>query len=123
MKNIFDEECTVGVHNGIFHADDVSSMVVLTTLNPTIKYCRTRDLDILNSLDCVIDVGDVYDPSIQRFDHHGKTFNERYKRQHQISSQLLYACRMEFPVLSSPFESLSNQVVEAPVPKEFLKLI
>jgi len=78
MKNIFDEECTVGVHNGIFHADDVSSMVVLTTLNPTIKYCRTRDLDILNSLDCVIDVGDVYDPSIQRFDHHGKTFSERY---------------------------------------------
>ena len=78
MKSIFDEECTVGVHNGIFHADDVSSMVVLTTLNPTIKYCRTRDKDILDSLDCVIDVGDVYDPTIQRFDHHGKDFNERY---------------------------------------------
>ena len=78
MKNILDTECTVGVHNGIFHADDVSSMVLLTTLNPTIKYCRTRDVEILNSLDCVIDVGDVYDPSIQRFDHHGKDFNERY---------------------------------------------
>ena len=78
MKNILDEECTVGVHNGIFHADDVASMVLLTTLNPTIKYCRTRDKDILDSLDCVIDVGDVYDPSIQRFDHHGKFFEERY---------------------------------------------
>ena len=62
-------------------------------------------------------------PLLGDYKYGDKTFNESYKRQYHISSQLLYACRMEFPALSSPFESLSNQVVEAPVPKEFLKLI
>ncbi len=61
-------------------------------------------------------------PLLGDYKYGDKAFNESYKRQYHINSQLLYACRMEFPTLNSPFEALSRQVVEAPVPKEFLKL-
>lgn len=37
---------------------------------------RTRDLDLLEQCDIVVDVGAVFDPSKQRFDHHQSSFNE-----------------------------------------------
>lgn len=51
-----------------------------------------------------------------------KSFNEKYKRLYHIHSQLLYACRLEFPELKAPFESLSQKIIEVPAPKEFLKI-
>ncbi|KAI4338009.1 hypothetical protein L6164_016365 [Bauhinia variegata] len=37
---------------------------------------RTRDPQVLDSLDAVVDVGGVYDPSRHRYDHHQKGFEE-----------------------------------------------
>mmetsp|Transcript_27509 Transcript_27509/g.27175 ORF Transcript_27509/g.27175 Transcript_27509/m.27175 type:complete len:308 (+) Transcript_27509:58-981(+) len=39
---------------------------------------RTRDKAILDTLDIVVDVGDVYDPSQNRFDHHQKSFTDTF---------------------------------------------
>lgn len=62
-------------------------------------------------------------PLIGDYKYGDKSINESYKAKYHINSQLLYACRMEFPKLNEPFGDLSEQVVEAPIPKEFLKLL
>lgn len=62
-------------------------------------------------------------PIIGDYKYGDKNCNERYKAKYHINSQLLYACRMEFPQLNAPFEDLSKKVVEAPLPKDFQKLL
>ena len=39
---------------------------------------RTRDKKILDTLDIVVDVGDIYNPEMNRFDHHQKSFNHTF---------------------------------------------
>lgn len=65
-------------HDGIFHADDVLACFMLKLL-PELKdavIIRTRDENIINDGDIVVDVGAVYDHSKHRYDHHQRTFNE-----------------------------------------------
>lgn len=58
-------------HSGNFHADEIFSIATLSLyLNRRIKIIRTRDLSILSKGDYVLDVGQVYDPASNRFDHH-----------------------------------------------------
>lgn len=68
----------IGTHDGIFHCDEVLACFMLQTLpryaNSTIV--RSRDNDILNKCDIVVDVGSVFEPEKLRFDHHQKTFVE-----------------------------------------------
>ena len=59
-------------HSGSFHADDVFSIAVLLYLYPGSKVVRTRDMDIINNADFVVDVGQIYDHITKRFDHHQK---------------------------------------------------
>lgn len=63
-------QITVVTHNGIFHADDVFSIAALKLLFPSIHLIRTRDPDTIAKADIVVDVGGVYDPETDRFDHH-----------------------------------------------------
>lgn len=65
MSNI-----TVATHNGIFHADDVFSIAALRQVLPAFDLVRSRDSDILEKADVVVDVGGVYDACADRFDHH-----------------------------------------------------
>ena len=58
-------------------------------------------------------------PLLGDYKYGDKSFNEKYKRLHHIHSQLLYACRLEFPEMEAPFEELSKKVIEVPAPKEF----
>ena len=37
---------------------------------------RTRDPKLLDTLEIVVDVGGVYDPKTDRYDHHQRSFNE-----------------------------------------------
>ncbi len=60
----------IGTHDGSFHADDVLAVAILTTIYPNHQVVRSRDIDILNLMDILIDVGDVYDHRIKRYDHH-----------------------------------------------------
>ena len=58
---------------------------------------RTRDQEVLNTLDILVDVGSDYIPETLRFDHHQKTFtdtwdnnNEKYKGIRLSSAGLIY---------------------------------
>ncbi|XP_072987493.1 uncharacterized protein [Typha latifolia] len=68
----------VGTHNGSFHCDEALGcfMIRLTDKFSGAEIVRTRDPQILDTLDAVLDVGGVYDPSRDRYDHHQKGFSE-----------------------------------------------
>ncbi|KAI3818042.1 hypothetical protein L1987_11844 [Smallanthus sonchifolius] len=68
----------VGTHNGTFHCDEALGcfMIRLTSKFHGAQIIRTRNLQVLDTLDAVLDVGGVYDPSRDRFDHHQKGFDE-----------------------------------------------
>lgn len=61
-------KCTMnfGTHNGIFHCDEVVGIAILEIAhrNTDAYVVRTRNLDELNKLDIIIDIGGG------RFDHH-----------------------------------------------------
>ncbi len=61
-------------HNDRFHADDVCAMSILRIYfgEKITEVIRTRDEDIIKSADIVFDVGHIYDPEKNRFDHHQK---------------------------------------------------
>ncbi|MDR2539060.1 MAG: MYG1 family protein [Chlamydiales bacterium] len=65
-------EKSIGIHNGAFHADEVTAcaLLVLFDLADETQIIRTRNLQKLALCEYVCDVGGVYDPSSKRFDHH-----------------------------------------------------
>ncbi|XP_074574902.1 uncharacterized protein LOC141831445 [Curcuma longa] len=68
----------VGTHNGCFHCDEALAcfMIRRTAKFSGAEIVRTRDTQLLDTLDAVLDVGGEYDPSRDRYDHHQKGFNE-----------------------------------------------
>jgi len=71
---------TIGTHDGAFHCDEALACFMLKRLpefqNATIV--RTRDTNLLNTMDVVVDVGGVYDPQRRRYDHHQRGFHETF---------------------------------------------
>lgn len=57
-------------HNAKFHTDDVFGVAALLILYPDAQIVRTRDPEAIKSGDIVLDVGEVYEPENNRFDHH-----------------------------------------------------
>ncbi|KAF7808679.1 UPF0160 protein [Senna tora] len=78
----------VGTHNGSFHCDEALGcfMIRLTDKFSNAEIVRTRDPQVLEGLDAVLDVGGVYDPSRDRYDHHQKGFEEVFG--HGFSTKL-----------------------------------
>ncbi len=75
MINIFKKsKKELITHDGSFHADDIFSAAALSIYleNKGHKFeiIRTRDQKIIDKGDYVFDVGGVYDPDKNRFDHH-----------------------------------------------------
>ncbi|GLU17572.1 hypothetical protein SLE2022_339330 [Rubroshorea leprosula] len=68
----------VGTHNGSFHCDEALGcfMIRLTDKFSNAEVVRSRDPKVLEGLDAVLDVGGVYDPRHDRYDHHQKGFEE-----------------------------------------------
>ncbi len=62
----------IAVHGRDFHADDVFAVAILKLIYPKVKVIRTRDEDKLKEADARIDVGNVYNPNTNDFDHHQK---------------------------------------------------
>lgn len=62
----------LGTHDGSFHADEVTAAALLVVFNRVDrdKIVRTRDEKLLDACEYVCDVGNIYDPSRKRFDHH-----------------------------------------------------
>ncbi|KAL0273117.1 UNVERIFIED_CONTAM: hypothetical protein PYX00_005871 [Menopon gallinae] len=73
--------CTVmrkiGTHSGKFHCDEVLACFLLKKLPEYVnsEIIRTRDQSVLDTCDVVVDVGGVYDPNTNRFDHHQAGFS------------------------------------------------
>lgn len=62
-------------------------------------------------------------PLLGDYKYGDRAWNDSYKRRYHINSQLLYACRLEFPGMEPPFEGLDKKVFEAPVPEKFQLLM
>ncbi|XP_047329214.1 MYG1 protein-like [Impatiens glandulifera] len=68
----------VGTHNGKFHCDEALAcfMIRCTDRFSGAQIIRTRDPEVLETLDAVLDVGGIYDPTRDRYDHHQAGFEE-----------------------------------------------
>lgn len=78
MKRAKLDTMKIGTHSGTFHCDEALACFMLKCL-PTYKdaeIVRSRDREVLKDCDIVVDVGDVYDHSAKRYDHHQKGFTE-----------------------------------------------
>lgn len=66
------EPRSLGIHDGSFHADEVTACALLLLFDriDRDKVHRTRDQKVIDGCDYVCDVGGVYDPHKRRFDHH-----------------------------------------------------
>lgn len=68
----------IGTHSGTFHCDEALGCFLLQQCEQ-FKDCsivRSRDPAVLADCDVVIDVGGVYEPDADRFDHHQRGFGE-----------------------------------------------
>ncbi|KAL7721291.1 Metal-dependent protein hydrolase [Entamoeba marina] len=85
----------VGTHATNFHCDDVTSAVLLKFTNyfKNHKIIRSLNMDELAKCELVFDVGGVYDPSTNRYDHHQRTFNETFSALHTVK---LSSCGLLF---------------------------
>ncbi|KAL2748052.1 UPF0160 protein [Vespula maculifrons] len=78
LKMLQNKVIKIGTHDGTFHCDEALAIFLLKLL-PKYKdgvIVRSRNLDILDTCDIVVDVGSKYDPSTHRYDHHMSDFNE-----------------------------------------------
>lgn len=89
------ENIILGTHDGKFHADEALACFLLKLLPEysNSKIIRTRDPELLEKCDVVVDVGAIYDPLKFRFDHHQRGFNEVFSSSYKTklsSAGLIY---------------------------------
>ncbi len=71
--SIFNKKKILVTHDHGFHGDDLFAIATLCIyFKNKIKIIRTRDPNIISSADVVCDVGGIYDPKKNLFDHHQK---------------------------------------------------
>jgi hypothetical protein len=91
----------VGTHNGSFHCDEVLGcfMIRLTKKFEEAEIIRSRDQKVLDTMDAVLDVGGIYDPATDRYDHHQRGFEQAFG--HGFVTKLSSA-GLVYKVCSSP---------------------
>ena len=108
-------------HSDAFHCDEVLASVMLLYTNQYANsiIVRTRDQAIIETLDIVCDVGSVYDPSTNRFDHHQKSFTDvwdisrtKYQKIRLSSAGLIYK-HFGKEVLINAVKKVWNQDLDA----------
>jgi uncharacterized UPF0160 family protein len=62
----------IGTHNGRFHTDEAAAIALLLRIYPDAEIIRSRDPQVLEACEIIVDVGGVHDPLTCRFDHHQK---------------------------------------------------
>lgn len=109
----------IGTHDGAFHCDEALACFMLKTL-PRYKdavIIRTRDASILDTCDIVVDVGNKYDPSKHRYDHHMRDFKESvstvinkpgYDCKIKLSSAGLIYCHFGQEIIKQLFPALGD---------------
>ncbi len=68
------EAVRIVTHSSGFHTDDIFAVATLCLLlekeGKQYTITRSRNMEIIEEADYVVDVGSIYDPKIRRFDHH-----------------------------------------------------
>jgi uncharacterized UPF0160 family protein len=68
---IFQKKKTIVTHSSHFHPDDVCAVAVIhMILGGKYRLIRTRNMEIAQKADFLLDFGGEHDPMRQRFDHH-----------------------------------------------------
>lgn len=57
-------------HDSSFHTDDIFAVAVMLLVYPDAEVVRSREKEVIDAADVVLDTGFVLDPSRKRFDHH-----------------------------------------------------
>ena len=72
MDKTLSKETIIVTHSGSFHTDDVFAVAAITLFlkDTPYKVIRTRDMEIIENGDFVVDVGNIYNSDKDRFDHH-----------------------------------------------------
>lgn len=70
-----------------------------------------------------IHMASIGHPLLGDYKYGDRKWNDGYKRRYGICSQLLYACRLEFPDMNAPFEKFHRKVIEIPYPAQFQELL
>ena len=80
----------IGTHSDTFHCDEALAITMLLYTNAYKEslIVRTRQENIFDKLDIVCDVGAIYDPAKQRYDHHQKTFTDTWKNEEDDLTKL-----------------------------------
>lgn len=60
-------------HSGRFHADEVFAIAMILMIEDK-EIVRSRDQEVIDQAEMVLDVGGEYDPERLRFDHHQNSF-------------------------------------------------
>lgn len=60
----------VVTHDGEFHADEVVAVSLLKVVFGDVRIVRTRDREMIEKADFVLDVGGILAPERRKFDHH-----------------------------------------------------
>lgn len=99
-------------HNGKFHQDDVTAAVILKKIYPDATLVRTRNEEEIRSGCVVFDVGRVFDPALNRFDHHQRGFNETFSQDCIIK---LSSAGLIFKYFTKEFIKTYNFDVDSPI--------
>lgn len=67
-----EKKIRIVTHSGTFHVDDLFAVAALQLIHgaENTEVLRSRDPKVWETGDYVLDVGNVYDPEIKRYDHH-----------------------------------------------------
>jgi uncharacterized UPF0160 family protein len=67
-----EKKIRIVTHNGTFHVDDLLAVAVIQLIHGVehTEVVRSRDEAVWATGDYVVDVGNVYDPTTKRYDHH-----------------------------------------------------
>jgi len=97
---------SVGVHDGSFHADEVSacSLLIHFGLVDRNQVVRSRDYDKLFLCEYICDVGGIYDPKNKKFDHH----QADYKGDLSSAGMVLHYLKDTHIISHSLFEHLNH---------------
>lgn len=86
--NEYEQSITIQTHDKRFHVDDVGAISLLCSYynqkEIKVRLIRSRDPEMLKQADILVDVGGIYDPSINRFDHHQKECNEIFTPNYRV---------------------------------------
>jgi uncharacterized UPF0160 family protein len=101
---------SVGIHDGTFHADEVSAcaLLLLTNLIDKDKIVRTRNPAELARCEFVCDVGGVYDPKTKLFDHH----QSEYVGELSSAGMILRYLKDEKIISADEFDALNTSIIK-----------